>query len=73
MPASLPSLQDRLTAAQVAYDQLLRGEKPSEVEIAGGMRVTFTQATRKDLEDYISQLQAQLGGSRTRGAIGVIF
>jgi hypothetical protein len=64
---------DRLTAAIDARHQLLVGAKAVSVEVAGGMRVTFTPANREALESYISELQSAIDGTQTRGAIGFVF
>jgi len=52
---------------------LITGTMAVEVEVAGGMRVTFTPANREALESYISELQAQINGTQIRGALGFIF
>jgi hypothetical protein len=74
MPAvALPSLQQRLTDAQIALHNLNIGKMAVEVEVAGGMRVTFTPAQIDKLEAYVKDLQAQIAGVRTVGAIGFVF
>jgi hypothetical protein len=71
---AVPSTNEgRLAAAQAARHQLITGGLPVEVEIAGGMRVTYAPADRDALESYISELQAAIAGTQTRGALGFIL
>lgn len=70
--AVLPSLQDRLTNAQVALDRLLTGSLAEEVD-TGTYRARFTRADTDKLQAYIDDLTAQIAGTSTRGAIGFVF
>lgn len=67
------SAADRLVAAETARHQLLTGVKAVSVEVAGGMKVTYTPADREALEAYISELRAAISGEHVRGAVGFIF
>jgi hypothetical protein len=70
---TLPSLQEMLAQAQLAYHRLNTGTQFVRVTAANGYTTEFTPATVDKLSAYIQQLQEQIAGTQTRGAIGVVF
>ena len=73
MTASVPSLSDMLADATLALHRLQIGQAVVEVTIAGGMSTKFTAANIDKLQAYVQQLQDQINGVNTRGAIGFVF
>ena len=73
---TLPSLEDRLLAAQIAYHNLMTGKSVREAVDQNGERVTYTAANADKLKAYIADLQAQIDAQtnpRSRGPITVRF
>jgi hypothetical protein len=73
MAATVPSLNDMLTEAQLALHRLQIGQSAVEVTVAGGYTTKFTPANIDKLQAYVQQLQDQIAGITTRGAIGIVF
>lgn len=73
MTASVPSLSDMLADAQLALHRLQIGQSAVEVTVAGGYTTKFTPANIDKLQAYVQQLQDQISGTPTRGAIGFVF
>lgn len=67
-----PLTAQRLAEARTALHKLLTGSLTAKVMV-DGQSVEFSQANRADLEAYISRLEAEAGGRRSRGAISVYF
>lgn len=65
--------QQQLQDARNALHLLLTGQSTVSIQ-RDGKKVDFSPANRRDLENYISQLEGQLGvgGPRRRGPAGVI-
>ncbi len=64
------TLQERIDAAQAAYDALLRGEAPRVVVDQNGERIEYVMASADRLLAYIEKLlaeQAAGGARRSRG------
>lgn len=59
-------LQQRLDAAEAAYDKLMTGKAVRVLVDQNGERVEFTPANAARLAAYILDLQQQLGLTRTR-------
>lgn len=66
------TLQQYLSDAQTAYMQLMTGGRPVSVGYEG-KSVTYTAATRGDLENWIGLLQRQLGLNMGRRALRPYF
>lgn len=66
------TLQQWLNEAQTAYAALVTGGKPQSVSY-DGKSVTYTIATRGDLENWIGLLQRCLGIGRGRRALRPYF
>lgn len=64
--ASTIVLQQRLDAAEAAYDRLMTGKAVRVLVDQNGERVEFTPANAARLAAYILDLQQQLGLTRTR-------
>ncbi|MCV6612009.1 MAG: gpW family protein [Amphritea sp.] len=62
--------QQQLTEARDALHQLIVGKKAVKIQKEGRM-VEFTPTTRRDLEQYIKQLEIELGLGNRRRPIGV--
>lgn len=64
---------DQLNEARQALHLLLTGQSMVSIQ-RDGKRVDFTPASRRDLENYINQLEGQLGvgAPRRRGPARVI-
>lgn len=63
--------QAQLDEARSALHQLMLGRRAVKVQ-KDGRTVEYTPATKRQLEDYIGQLEAALGTStRRRGPAGV--
>lgn len=64
---------EQLNEARQALHQLLTGQAMVSIQ-RDGKRVDFTPANRRDLENYINQLEGQLGvgAPRRRGPARVI-
>ncbi len=73
MTAVVPSLTDMLADAQLALHRLQIGQAAVEVTVAGGFTTKFTPANIDKLQAYVQQLQDQIAGVNTRGAIGIVF
>jgi hypothetical protein len=73
MTATVPSLSDMLADAQLALHRLQIGQSAVEVTVAGGFTTKFTPANIDKLMAYVQQLQDQINGVKTRGAIGFVF
>ena len=72
---SKQQLQNLLNEAQTAYHQLLTGTKAVTVNRAG-RSVTYYQASKSDLQQYIVELQNALGVNtqvNRRRVAGVMF
>lgn len=73
---TLPSLEDRLIAAQIAYHNLMTGKSVREAVDQNGERITYTAANADKLKAYIADLEAQIAAltnPRSRGPITVRF
>lgn len=73
MTAVVPSLTDMLADAQLALHRLQIGQSAVEVTVAGGFTTKFAQADIVKLQAYVQQLQDQISGTPTRGAIGFVL
>ena len=75
MTAVVPSLADRLAAAQLALHRLQIGQSAVEVTIESGRVTKFTPANIDKLQAYVDQLTAQASGkpANSRGAVGIVF
>ena len=63
--------QAQLDEARTALHQLLLGRRAVKVQ-KDGRTVEYTPANKRELEEYIGQLEATLGiGTRRRGPAGV--
>jgi hypothetical protein len=60
MSTALPTVQERLNAARIAYHNLMIGRSAREVVDQNGERVTFTAANKQNLYAYIRELESQL-------------
>lgn len=60
---TLPSVQERLAEARLAYHLLLTGQQEVEVRDANGESVRFTAANASRLRAYISELEDELTGN----------
>lgn len=60
MSNQLPTVEERLHAARIAYHNLMIGRSAREVVDQNGERVTFTAANKQALYTYIRELEAQL-------------
>ena len=69
---TVPSLADRLAEAQLALHRLQIGQAFVKVSVAGYM-TEFRPADIDKLQAYVSELEAQIAGKQTRGAIGIVF
>lgn len=69
MSATLPSIQERLTAARIAYHNLMIGRSAREVVDQNSERVTFTATNKQALYTYIRELEAQLPGAPSPGSM----
>ncbi|HLH95025.1 MAG TPA: gpW family head-tail joining protein [Xanthobacteraceae bacterium] len=65
---AIATLQQWLSEAQMAYQQLVTGGKPVTVSYEG-KSVTYTPAEKAGLVQWIGLLQRQLGINRGRRAI----
>lgn len=65
-PAQTIIYQQRLAAAEIAYDRLMNGKAPRVLVDANGERVEFTPANAGRLAAYILELQTLLGIARTK-------
>lgn len=63
---------ERLAEAEDALHRLLTGAQVASARDTTGRQVTYTQATRRDLEAYIAQLKAEMG-TKPRRALKVVF
>lgn len=66
------TLQQMLVDAQEKLHQLMTGRLTVEI-VADGYTVRYTRATVADLKSYIANLEAQLAGLPTKGAIGMVW
>lgn len=66
------STADNLAAAQAALQKLMTGSLREEVRYDNQM-VRFTPADAAKLRAYIADLQNEVAGGKSRGAIGVTF
>lgn len=65
---------ERLEEARDALHKLVTGTKRVQVRDANGRQVTYSEANRKDLDAYISGLEANLGtGAGRYRAVAVRF
>lgn len=62
----------RLEQARTALHQLMTGRHVVSLSDPTGRRLEFSQANRKDLEEYIRSLEASQLGTR-RGPLGVTW
>lgn len=63
--------QAQLDEAKAALHQLMLGRRAVRVQ-KDGRTVEYTPATKRQLEDYIGQMEVALGtGNRRRGPAGV--
>lgn len=70
------SLQERLLQAELAYHQLIMGEKAVSVNVAGFGSITYASSDITKLRHYIESLKAeanQVTGKPRRGIIRVEF
>ncbi len=65
-PAQTILYQQRLAAAEIAYDRLMSGKAPRVLVDGNGERVEFTPANAGRLAAYILDLQTQLGLAQVR-------
>lgn len=65
-PAQTILYQQRLAAAEIAYDRLMSGKAPRVLVDGNGERVEFTPANAGRLAAYIVDLQTQLGLAQVR-------
>jgi hypothetical protein len=75
MTAVVPSLTDRLVAAQLALHNLQIGQSFVRVADGAGRMTEFTPANIDKLQAYVDSLQAQVDGTAPSGpgAIGFVF
>lgn len=59
------SLETQLLEARNAYHNLLTGQAVVRIQ-RDGKTVEFSQASKKDLAEYIASLESQLGGAGRR-------
>ena len=66
---------ERLTEAQAAYHDLLRGESVRSIEDSNGERVVYTVADTGKLAAYIEQLKGRVSTASLgkRGPLRAIF
>ena len=57
----MATVQERLTAAEDAYHQLMLGQSARVVVDQNGERVEYTSANAVRLAQYINELKRQLG------------
>jgi hypothetical protein len=72
----LPTLQGRLSEAETARHRLLTGAMEVTVSLQGLGATTYTQATARALDKYISELRseiAKLTGGPRRGPLLMKF
>ena len=55
-------LAQRLAEAELAYHQLMTGDKPVELRDSNGESIRYTIADKRKLKDYIEDLKAQIAG-----------
>lgn len=68
------TLQERLDAAEQAYDNLLTGKAVASFKDENGDEVTYTQASAPRLAAYIEDLKRQLGmATRCAGPMRIVF
>ena len=65
-PAQILIYQQRLAAAELAYDRLMTGKAPRVLVDGNAERVEFTPANAGRLKAYIVDLQTQLGLAQVR-------
>ena len=65
-PAQTILYQQRLAAAEIAYDRLMTGKAPRVLVDQNGERLEFTPANAGRLKAYILELQTLLGIARTK-------
>ena len=65
-PAQILIYQQRLAAAELAYDRLMTGKAPRVLVDQNGERIEFTPANAGRLKAYIVDLQTQLGLAQVR-------
>ena len=65
-PAQTLIYQQRLAAAELAYDRLMSGKAPRVLVDGNGERIEFTPANAGRLAAYILELQTLLGIARTK-------
>ncbi|QRO34139.1 gpW family head-tail joining protein [Chromobacterium violaceum] len=63
----IETLRQRLSDAEAARHRLLTGSMRERIN-RGGTDITYTRTSIRDLERYISQLQAEI--SRATGGVG---
>jgi hypothetical protein len=74
MTVVVPSLTDRLAAAQLALHNLSIGQQFVRVADGAGRMTEFTPANIDKLSAYIQSLQDQINGTTSPpGAIGIVF
>jgi len=67
--------QEKLDEARHAYHELMTGTATVSIT-KNNRQVQFNQTSKRDLKDYISQLEYEIGGvnlSRRRGPMGVFL
>lgn len=73
MTVTVPSLTDMLAEAQLALHRLQIGQSAVKVMVGGSYMTEFTPASIDKLQAYVDDLTAQIAGTTTRGAIGIVF
>lgn len=58
----------QLTEAKAALHSLVLGTSPRVVVDQNGERVEYTQASKRELQSYISRLEARLAGGAAKPA-----
>jgi hypothetical protein len=66
----MATLQEQLIEAQAAYHDLLIGKAVAEFRDQSGEVVRYTQADRRELNAYISDLKAQIAVAAGTASIG---
>lgn len=73
MAVTVPSLADMLAEAQLALHRLQIGQSFVRVTDGAGRMTEFTPAAIDKLQSYVEDLQSQISGTQTNGAIGIVF
>ena len=67
------TLQERLDEAEAAYHQLMIGRNVVNVRDQNGEQVTYSNANKNSLSNYIADLKRQLGITTNSGPMKVWF